>query len=244
MRPLRGMRRDPRAAASLYPPAMSSTATLVIGASRGIGLEFVRQYREAGERVIATARNDIGIAQIEAEGAKALRIDVTDPASVSGLGWQLDGEAIGLAIYVAGVYSRGDATQPPAQGEFDRAMRTNVLGAMHAITQVAPLLQPGGRFAFISSEMGYIGGVGGSDAWVYRASKAALNMAVASAQTSYPRTVMVAVNPGWVRTDMGGPGAPLAVEDSVSAMRQTFAKLGPAHRGAFLNHDGRRYKGW
>ena len=65
---------------------------LVIGASRGIGLEFVGQYREAGDRVIATARDDAGLARLRDLGAEALRVDVAVPASVSGLAWQLDGE--------------------------------------------------------------------------------------------------------------------------------------------------------
>jgi NAD(P)-dependent dehydrogenase (short-subunit alcohol dehydrogenase family) len=126
-------------------------------------------------------------------------------------------------------------------------MHTNVLGAMQAIPQVAPLVEAsrqGGRFAFITSGMGQIGGVESSYGWTYRVSKAALNMAVAAAQHDYPRATLVALCPGWVQTDMGGAGAPLTVHDSVSAMRRTLAGLTPAHRGAFLHHDGRRYDGW
>ena len=64
---------------------------LVLGASRGLGLEFVRQYRAAGDTVVATARDAEGLERIQALGAKPLKLDVTDPASISGLGWQLDG---------------------------------------------------------------------------------------------------------------------------------------------------------
>jgi NAD(P)-dependent dehydrogenase (short-subunit alcohol dehydrogenase family) len=218
---------------------------LVIGASRGLGLEFVRQYRDAWDRVIATARDDAGISRLEALGAQALRVDVTDPASVSGLAWQLDGEKVDLALYVAGVMARGGATEPPTRADFDRVMHTNVLGAMQVIPQVAPLVEAaGGRFVFISSEMGFISGVDSSYSWVYRASKAALNMAVASAQPDYPKAVMVAMSPGWVQTDMGGASAPLTPEQSVTSMRRTIEGLGPSRKGAFVNHDGRRFKGW
>lgn len=218
---------------------------LVIGASRGIGLEFVRQYTEAGARVIATARDDVGLAHIEALGAKPLRIDVADARSVSALGWQLDGEKVDLALYVAGVMSRGGAKQPPSQEDFDRVMRTNVWGAMQAIPQVAPLVEAArGKFVFITSDMGRITAVESSYSWVYRASKAALNMAVAAAQPDYPGAIMVAMSPGWVRTGMGGEGAPLAVQDSVSSMRAAIAKLKPAQRGAFLDYDGRTMGGW
>ncbi|RYY68246.1 MAG: SDR family oxidoreductase [Comamonadaceae bacterium] len=218
---------------------------LVIGASRGIGLEFARQYRADGHRVIATARDDAGLRRIEALGAKALRLDVADTASVSGLSWALDGEKIDIALYVAGVYSTAGATQPPPRDAFDGVMRTNVLGAMQAIPQVAPLVEDaGGCFVFISSEMGHIAGAGSSFGWTYRASKAALNMVVKAAQQDYPRATLVAISPGWVRTDMGGPGAPLAVQDSVAAMRVAIAGFGSRDKGAFVDVDGSHFKGW
>lgn len=94
---------------------------LVIGASRGIGLEFVRQYRTAGDRVIATARDDEGLVRLRALGAEPLRVDVADPTSVSGLSWQLDGVEIDVALYVAGVIDRGNATSPPTQQTFDHS---------------------------------------------------------------------------------------------------------------------------
>src|SRR5205085_5471296 len=159
---------------------------LVLGASRGIGLEFVTQYRKAGHTVTATARDPEGLQRIEQLGAKPLKLDVTDPASVSGLGWQLDGEKIDLALYVAGVMSRGGAKQPPARDEFDGVMRTNVWGAMQAIVQVAPLVEAAhGQFAFISSQMGHIACVDSSYSWVYRTIQAALNLPVAWAPPDY-----------------------------------------------------------
>ncbi|OQC16015.1 MAG: C-factor [Alphaproteobacteria bacterium ADurb.Bin100] len=225
------------------------STVLVIGASRGIGLEFVRQYLAGGARVIATVRDDPARQQLQALGAQVLKVDVAQPASVSGLAWQLDGEAIDIALYVAGVMSRGSATEPPTQPEFDRVMHANVLGAMQVIPQVAPLVAAasqgrGGRFVFLSSVMGQIGTVASSDCWLYRVSKAALNMAVASAQPSYPGVTMVAMHPGWVQTDMGGAGAPLGVTDSVRTMIRTLDALTPADRGRFLQHDGTRYPCW
>ncbi|SDP27077.1 Short-chain dehydrogenase [Rhodoferax sp. OV413] len=218
---------------------------LILGASRGIGLEFARQYLAAGHRVIATARDAAGLARLKALGAEPQRLDVADPASVSGLAWLLDGEKIDTAVYVAGVYAEGRATSPPTREAFDRVMHTNVLGAMQAIPQVAPLVEEaGGVFAFISSGMGQIGDVSSSDVWAYRVSKAALNMAVAAAQHDYPRATLLALCPGWVQTDMGGPGARLTVQDSVAAMRNTLAAATPADRGRFLHHDGRPYAGW
>jgi NAD(P)-dependent dehydrogenase (short-subunit alcohol dehydrogenase family) len=124
-------------------------------------------------------------------------------------------------------------------------MHTNVLGAMQAIPQVAPLVEAAqGRFAFISSDMGRITGVPSSYSWTYRVSKAALNMAVASARHDYPQAILVALSPGWVQTDMGGSGAPLSVHDSVAAMRATLARLTPADSGRFFDIDGQPMDGW
>ena len=221
------------------------SAILVIGASRGIGLEFVRQYREAGHRVIATVRDEAGWARVQALGAQALTVDVADPASVSGLAWMLDGEKLDFALYVAGVIRRPNALTPPTREDFDAVMHANVLGAMQAIPQVAPLVADAhGVFAFLSSSMSQIGSVPGSDAWLYRTSKAALNMAVAAAQHDYPRATLVTIDPGWVRTDMGGENAPLSVEDSVRGMRRTLAHLTPADKGRLLHHDGQRAAHW
>lgn len=218
---------------------------LVLGASRGIGLEFVRQYTQAGAEVTATARADDGLQKIKALGAKPLKLDVADPASVSGLAWMLDGEKFDVAIYVAGVYTQSSATTPPTREEFDRTMHTNVLGAMQTIPQVAPLVaEAKGKFIFITSGMGSIGEVESSFGWTYRVSKAALNMAVIAAQSDYPQALMLPMCPGWVRTDMGGPNASISVEESVSAMRSTIAGLTAKDKGKYFHHDGRVYSSW
>jgi NAD(P)-dependent dehydrogenase (short-subunit alcohol dehydrogenase family) len=218
---------------------------LLIGASRGIGLEFARQYLEAGDRVIATARNAEGLARLHDLGAQTIKLDVADPASISGLSWKLDGEKIDVAIYVAGVWSTGGALSPPTREAFDHVMHANVLGAMQALPQVAPWVEEaGGKFAFITSGMGQIGGVESSFGWTYRVSKAALNMAVVAAQGDFPKATFIALCPGWVKTDMGGAGAPLTVQASVSAMRATLAKVTTKDKAKFLHHDGQPYPSW
>ena len=218
---------------------------LVIGASRGLGLELVRQLLAAGSRVIATVRTAEARAALQTLGAEVLRVDVADPASVSGLARQLGGEPFDLAFYVAGVMRRQDATTPPTQQDFDAVMHANVLGAMQTIPQVAPLVEAaGGVFALMSSSMSQIGSVSASNAWLYRTSKAALNMAVAAAQHDYPAASLVTIDPGWVQTDMGGAGAPLTPQDSVRSMLATLAGVTDADKGQLLHHDGRRAAHW
>lgn len=219
--------------------------TLILGASRGIGLELARQGVAAREQVIATARTEAGLQALRQLGAEALALDVAMPASMVALAHQLEAQRIDTAWYVAGVMSHGDARQPPSQAEFDRVLHTNVLGAMQAIALLAPRLEATrGRFGFFSSSMGQIGSVSASNSWLYRVSKAALNMAVASARHSYPRALFVAFNPGWVRTDMGGAGAPLGVRDCVAQLRVALASATPADSGRFINHDGSSMTAW
>jgi len=216
---------------------------LLIGASRGIGLELARQYLEDGWRVIGTARSDDGLARLKSMGAEPLRLDVADPASNSGLAWQLDGEKIDLAIYVAGAMDRASANTPPTRDNFDAVMHTNVMGVMQILPQIAPMVQETqGVIACISSVMGSLQETSSGGAALYRVSKAALNMVVRCTQAEHAHITLVALHPGWVQTEMGGPQAPLTVAQSASSLRQTLQRIRtqpqPADQGAFLNHDG------
>jgi NAD(P)-dependent dehydrogenase (short-subunit alcohol dehydrogenase family) len=214
---------------------------LIIGASRGIGLEFVRQYRQAGSRVLATARSDDGLAKIQALGAKALRVDVAHPASVSGLAWQLDGEKLDVVVINAGVYGpRIDALSPPSVHDFDEVMHTNVLGPMRVLPQLTDALAANAKLAIISSRMGSIELRESNSGWLYRASKAAVNSVLKDASIALSgQTICIAFHPGWVRTDMGGSSADLAVEESVSGMRKVLTELQAKDNGNFFNYDGK-----
>ena len=130
---------------------------LIIGASRGLGLEFVRQYRAAGARVTATARSDEGLARITELDAKPLKLDVAEAAGVSGLAWQIDGERFDVVVINAGVYGPSTSgLDTPTETDFDAVMRTNVLGPMRVLPQVVDSLAPGARLAILSSKMGSI----------------------------------------------------------------------------------------
>ena len=213
---------------------------LVVGASRGIGREFVRQYLADGAQVTATARSAQALAALRADGAATITLDVADAASCSGLAWQLDGLSFDVVIVCAGVYGpRTAGLEPPSAADFDAVMHTNVLGPMRVIPQLAECLAPGARLAVISSRMGSIGSRAATGGWLYRASKAAVNSVLKDASLVLAgRAVCVAFHPGWVRTDMGGAGADIEVDVSVAGMRGVLAGLAARDNGRFLNHDG------
>ena len=211
---------------------------LILGASRGLGKALTQAYIEQGHSVIATVRKAEDMADVQALGARVLQIDLANPASVSGLAWQLDGESIDLALYVAGVWDGHAAGVPPTLPQFDAVMHSNVLGFMQALPQIAPMVQEaGGVIAAFSSEMSLLAQADES-AWLYRVSKAALNMAVASACQHWPGLTLLALDPGWVQTEMGGASAPITVEQGVQGLMQALEQVRPEDRGSLLRYDG------
>jgi NAD(P)-dependent dehydrogenase (short-subunit alcohol dehydrogenase family) len=213
---------------------------LIIGASRGIGHELVRQYRADGWRVIATARKPQDLAELASLGAEPHELDVNNLEAIAGLGWKLDDEKIDAAWLVAGLYGpRQDGF--PTQDDFDAVMHTNVLAAMRLLPIVAPLVAATrGKLGVLSSRMGSIGGRTHPNASLYRASKAALNSVLRDTALAHgPQgATCLAFHPGWVQTDMGGAGADITVEQSVRDLRATLAQARPEANGTFLNHDG------
>jgi NAD(P)-dependent dehydrogenase (short-subunit alcohol dehydrogenase family) len=220
------------------------STVLVIGASRGIGLEFARQYAADGARVLATHRDDEAAPRLQALGATPLRLDVLDPAAVVAFGRRLGSEPIDLAILNAGIYGpRTSGLEVPDGADFDRVMHTNVLASMRLIEALAvPLAAARGTLALLSSRMGSVSLMGSATGWLYRASKAALNSVMKSASIELgPRGIVcLALHPGWVRTDMGGAAADLEVTDSGAGMRRVLAAADGAANGGFFDYTGDR----
>jgi NAD(P)-dependent dehydrogenase (short-subunit alcohol dehydrogenase family) len=221
-------------------PRGRALRTLVIGASRGIGLALVQQAVAAGEQVVATARDESGLMTLGQLGARALKLDVTVPASVATLAWQLDGAGFDRVYVNAGVFGpRLRALDSPSVADFDAVMHTNVLGPMRVIPQLVDALAPGARLLVMSSTLGSIGARQSASSWLYSASKAALNSVLKDvALTLAGRAICIAAHPGWVRTAMGGPGGQLDPAESAADLRRLLDGLTPADNGGLFNHDG------
>jgi NAD(P)-dependent dehydrogenase (short-subunit alcohol dehydrogenase family) len=216
---------------------------LIVGASRGIGQEFVRQYRNSGWRVLATARDDAALDALNELGAETFALDVTAPEEIAALGWKLDGERLDAAILVSGVYGpRTEGIETITAEDFDQVMHTNVRGPMQLLPILLPLVEEtDGVLAVISSRMGSIAEASGTTGWLYRASKAALNAVLKLASLEAQRATCVSLHPGWVRTDMGGAQAALDPARSVAGMREVLAQAAAsrdAFHGRFVQYDG------
>ncbi|MFO1119456.1 MAG: SDR family oxidoreductase [Rhodospirillales bacterium] len=218
---------------------------LVTGASRGLGLEFVKQYAAEGWRVIATCRRPEQAPALTAlQGDVRIEpLDVTDFARIETLGRRLDGLPIDLVINNAGIYgprvTRYDSVDYAAWPE---VLRVNVMAPLKVTAVLAPNLAASGlRIAVgISSLMGSIEDNTSGGSYIYRSSKAALHAVTRSLAIDLrsKKIIVCVLNPGWVRTDMGGSAAMLDPFESVAGMRDVIARLTLRESGHFFNYDG------
>ena len=205
---------------------------LITGAGRGLGRELARQYAADGWKVIGTERG---------KDAK-FKLDVTNRQQISRLAKQLKGEPIDLLFCNAGIIGkRGMALGSFDYDAWEEVLRVNLLGVASVVEALVENVAASERkvIAVMSSRLGSISESSGMTL-PYATSKAALNLlAKGLAATLASRgIIVVALSPGWVRTDMGGAGAPLSPQTSVGGLRKVIAGLKPADSGKFFSHDG------
>lgn len=218
----------------LHVPAMRIVIT---GANRGIGLALARLYAARGDDVHGTARDPRAATELAAiPGVTVHDLDVTDDASCAALGRALAPHGVDLLINNAGVghwEGLGDFDPEVALQLYD----ANALGPVRVTRALLPLLEKArGKVFHISSGMGSIGDNTSGGAYAYRMSKAALGMAGKNLAIDLRGRgiASIVVEPGWVKTDMGGKGAPLSVEDSARQLAAVFDARGLADTGKFF----------
>jgi NAD(P)-dependent dehydrogenase (short-subunit alcohol dehydrogenase family) len=209
---------------------------LVVGASRGIGAELARQYRASGWAVRATVRDPASPGEMaDLEGVRLHRLEVRDDAEVAALVADVPPRSLDVVIHNAGVYrgfSRDELMAINADAPIELA------DALVGAERVAP----GGKLVLVTSQMGARRGRTGS-LGDYGDSKEALNLAFRERADGWAQwgVIAVVVHPGWVRTDMGGQGAAIGVDESASGMRRLIAGLGSDDHGRFWTWDGREH---
>ncbi len=221
---------------------------LITGCNRGIGLELTRQYLKAGWQVIATARepaNALKLKELWRAHQDDLRIyalNVADHVQLDALARELGDETLDVLINNAGAMG----PQPPLGQldyvEWNHLFAVNTMAPAKMVEAFGPLVGRGQRklIVNISTRMASMTDNSSGGAYAYRSTKAALNAVTKSLAIDLAPDgiTVIAVHPGWVKTDMGGDGAPLPVPDSAAALRALFDRVGPAESGRFFNYDG------
>jgi NAD(P)-dependent dehydrogenase (short-subunit alcohol dehydrogenase family) len=229
---------------------------LITGANRGLGLEFTRQYLDRGARVFASCRRPAEARQLQTLQAEqpqhlsVVSLDVADHDSIQAAYATVRSQVDGLDVLInnAGVYSSRGGEEPLERlGKltFEEALtvlRVNAVAPLIVAQRCLDLLRAGHDAKIVSISSGY-GSVSANTRgfpYYYSASKAALNMFMRSLAADAKRwgITTVLLDPGWVSTDMGGPGAPLTPEVAVRAMIRVIDALTPRRNGRFLTWQG------
>ena len=230
------------------------STVLITGANRGLGLEFAKQYAADGWRVLATARepekaDELIQLQAKHKNITGCALNVAEERSRQDLARALDGSPIDVLLHNAGLYPR----KGHKVGEIDyhswrEAMETNLYGVLQLTEVLLKNVAASERkqIAAISSSMSSLHAVqsgsvtSAGTSYQYRTSKTALNMAFSVlAKELEPQGIsVVLLDPGWVKTDMGGPHAQLTPEESITGMRKVLARPPQEISGKFLGYDG------
>jgi NAD(P)-dependent dehydrogenase (short-subunit alcohol dehydrogenase family) len=216
---------------------------LVTGANRGIGLEFVKSFAADGWRVHACARNVEKAKEVRAlEGDVVChKLDVTNGLKVANLARSMAEEPIDILINNAG--QRGPKTGF-GKTDYDAwasVLLVNTLAPLRLVERFIGHVEKSERklVVNISSRLGSIAECSGDD-YIYRSSKAALNMVTKTLSRDLQDrgVTVVSLHPGWVRTDMGGSAAAISPGESVAGIRKVIDGLTAKDSGGFFNFDG------
>lgn len=223
-------------------------AALVVGASRGLGLGLAAELKSRGWDVVATVRDDKGsgrLAALRGQPGGALEIergDINDDAAVAALYRRLSGRLFDLLFLNAGITApRGEDVLTADRKEIALVFETNAISPVRFARRFLDRVRGDGVVAFMSSGLGSVADKTHGYSEIYSASKAALNSLSRSfaAKLGGRRITVLAIAPGWVKTDMGGPGAPLTVEESVSGIVDVIESRRGTQSHGFVDHQGR-----
>jgi NAD(P)-dependent dehydrogenase (short-subunit alcohol dehydrogenase family) len=230
------------------PNATPPRRSLVTGANRGLGLEFVRQLLARGDHVIAACRHPgraTALNQLAGEHPGRLHVlplDVADEKSRTAFAHELPlvTDGVDLLINNAGVLHSGERWGSVGAANLEDSLRTNAIGPFLLTQALAPQLADGATVANLSSGMSSLGDDPDFHSPSYRISKTAQNMATKMlARALEPRGIaVIALCPGWVLTDMGGSGAQITATDSVAALLQVIDAATLERSGQFLDRFG------
>jgi NAD(P)-dependent dehydrogenase (short-subunit alcohol dehydrogenase family) len=225
---------------------MANPIALIVGANRGLGLGLTRELLGRGYDIIATARDPQKASELAALDAKRVRVeklDITDTAALDGFGARLGPTRLDILFINAGI--SGPAHKSASQATMEETghlMFTNAVAPVRLARQLLPLVVDGtGVIAFMSSVMGSVADNLNGSSELYRASKAALNSMTRGfyhSDLGGRKITLLSMHPGWVRTDMGGPGAAVEIAESVAGIADVLEARKGSHTHEFLDYTG------
>ncbi|HVK86758.1 MAG TPA: SDR family oxidoreductase [Kofleriaceae bacterium] len=223
---------------------------VVTGANRGIGLELARQLARRGDQVEAGVRDPSAAGELAGQpGVRVHALDVADAGSVKAFAAAVGSAPIDMVFNVAGVIAKasglGQLAEDLTLAEAARVFDVNALGALRVTIALLPAVRKGTakKLVHVTSGMGSIEDNKSGGAYAYRMAKVALNMMSRSLSVDLRADgiTSVVINPGWVKTDMGGASAPTPVAESVAGILREVDRATLADSGEFLNWKGNRY---
>lgn len=228
---------------------MQVNSILITGASRGIGLELVKQFYRAGWQVLASCRSPDSAIELQNLAAAAeqkiliYKLDVTDEKNIIALSKQLISHPIDILVNNAGIFGPENTTLDSIQvADWQKVFKINTIAPLLVARAFLKQICNGEKklIANISSVMGSITLNTDGSEYIYRSSKAALNSVTKSLanQLKSKKITVVALHPGWVKTDMGGPNAVIELQTCGRGLLKVINSLTLKNTGQFLNYKG------
>ena len=222
----------------------------ITGANRGLGLEFVKEFTEKNYKVIATCR-DLNSSSDLSNLAKSNltiqlhQLDVSNTKNIQDLSDHLKNEPIDILINNAGIYRSGSFSLVNKDSWIESFV-TNTIGPYEVIENFLPNILQGleKKIVSITSKMGSINDNTSGGSYIYRSSKTALNSMMRSLTHDLKshNIATMTLHPGWVRTDMGGPGGWIDAKESVSGMIDQISNLSLQNTGQYIDYAGKLIK--
>ena len=222
---------------------------LITGANRGLGLGFVKKYLEKNVNVLCTTRDISGSKELleckerYPNNIEIFELDLLKENGAKTLANQLNGMPIDILINNAGVGSSNQHFEAVSSKPWLEVLKVNLIAPLIITQSLIENVKKSSakKIYFLSSQLGSIGDNTSGGMYIYRSSKTGLNQVVKSLSVDLkPKGItVVSLHPGWVKTDMGGPNAPVSIDESIKGMMQVIDKTDIRDTGRFLNYDGK-----
>ena len=218
---------------------------LIIGANRGLGLEFAKQYSNKNHNIFATTRNNSASQELnEIKNSNIFELDLNSDESLNKFVNEISPQKIDILIHNAGIFRDEQLEQDLDINAWMNEMRINAVIPIILARKLKANIQMAKdkKIVFISSQMGSIDDNYSGRFYFYRSSKSALNSAAKSLSIDWKEDgiSILIIHPGWVKTDMGGNNANLEISDSISQMIKVIDDMTLSNSGSFVNYAGKK----